>query len=401
MPFITPKLSDTQAGFRKGRGCRDNVFILVTTIQHLQSAETEAQSRGIITYIDFMAAFDSILHSYLFNALKQYGVPPKYYRLVQCVYKSAKARVRLQEPGGNRSYSRSREIRRGVIQGDIPSPICFLVSLDKLLKDHGSLHQGVKLTDLLHLSDLEYADDAAFPDESAELATNRLTILDAKAKDEAGMEISIPKTKAQHICKRPKVTCTTEDDIVNLPPEKQFKYKCEKCSMTYPTQHGLSVHKGRWCKKRKTKRKPSRKGTVADRVVQRMKIEEYHAAMDKVNIGTEQLENVYTFTYLCAEIASDGDPEVSVKHRTDIAWGRFSDYHKTLMAAKLPVDMRTRLYKSLVVSTMVYGAEAWLFTRKMQQKLPPAPTPKCSFSSRSAQSTKKREHQPLISWITS
>ena len=257
MPFITPKLSDTQAGFRKRRGCRDNVFILVTTIQHLlQSAETEAQSRGIITYIDFTAAFDSILHSYLFNALKQYGVPPKYCRLVQCVYKSAKARVRLQEPGGNRSHSRSIEIRRGVIQGDIPSPICFLVALDKLLKDHGSLHQGVKLTDLLHLSDLEYADDAAFPDESAELATNRLTILDAKAKDEAGMEISIPKTKAQHICKRPKVTCTTEDDIVNLPPEKQFKYKCEKCDMTYPTQQGLNVHKGRWCKKRKTKRKP-------------------------------------------------------------------------------------------------------------------------------------------------
>ena len=107
MPFITPKLSDTQAGFRKGRGCRDNVFILVTTIQHLQSAETEAQSRGIITYIDFTAAFDSILHSYLFNALKQYGVPPKYCRLVQCVYKSAKAIVRLQDPGGNRSHSRS------------------------------------------------------------------------------------------------------------------------------------------------------------------------------------------------------------------------------------------------------------------------------------------------------
>ena len=50
---------------------------------------------------------------------------------------------------------------------------------------------------------------------------------------------------------------------------------------------------------------------------------------------------MYTFTYLGAEIASDGDPEVSVKHRTDIAWGHFSDYRKTLMAAKLPVDMRT------------------------------------------------------------
>ena len=34
-PFIMPKLSDMQAGFRKERGCRDNILILVMVIQHL------------------------------------------------------------------------------------------------------------------------------------------------------------------------------------------------------------------------------------------------------------------------------------------------------------------------------------------------------------------------------
>ena len=30
MPYIAPKISDMQAGFRKERGCRDNILMLVT-----------------------------------------------------------------------------------------------------------------------------------------------------------------------------------------------------------------------------------------------------------------------------------------------------------------------------------------------------------------------------------
>ena len=131
LPFIIPKLSDMQAGFRKGRGCRDNILMLVHMIQKLlEDAEDESSSCGIITYIDFTAAFDSILHSYLLNTLVQYGGPLKYCRLIKGIYDSAHVRVRHQEPGGGRSYSRNVRVDRGVIQGDIPSPVCFLVALD-------------------------------------------------------------------------------------------------------------------------------------------------------------------------------------------------------------------------------------------------------------------------------
>ena len=68
-----------------------------------------------------------------------------------------------------KSYSRNIDVRRGVIQGDIPSPVCFLVALDKLLKDHGNPpNSGIQLTPALHLASLEYADDAAMPDTSAD-----------------------------------------------------------------------------------------------------------------------------------------------------------------------------------------------------------------------------------------
>jgi len=359
-----------QSGFRKGRGVRDNILMLTLAIQKLlEDAGDDSRSRGIFTYIDFTAAFDSILHSYLLNALTQYGVPAKYCRLVKAIYDSAEVRVRLQEPGGNRSYSRNVSVNRGVIQGDIPSPVCFLVALDKLLKDHVSRLGGIQLTASLHLSSMEYADDGNLPDEDVDSATNRLTILDTNAQQEAGMKISIPKTKAQHIRPRPIVTQTTEDDVDTLPPEKKFKHVCSKCTMSYPSRHGLRVHQGRHCKGRPTAKKPSRKGTVADRIITQMKVEQQQNALPKVKIGNEELDNVYTFEYLGAKTAGDGDAEIPVKHRCDVAWGRFGEYSKTLLSTKLPVAMRVRLYIPLIVQTMTHGSEAWQLTLKNKKKL--------------------------------
>ena len=78
LPFIEPGLSDMQAGFRSGRGCRDNILILTMAIQHLLQSVEGDQRAGVLTYIDFVAAFDSILHSYMLQSLKQNGVPLKY-----------------------------------------------------------------------------------------------------------------------------------------------------------------------------------------------------------------------------------------------------------------------------------------------------------------------------------
>ena len=359
-----------QAGFRKERGCRDNILILVSVINHLLSqAEQDVKSLGVITYIDFSAAFDSILHSYLFQALKDYGVPAKYCRLVKAVYKSAMVRVRLVQQGGQKSYSRNISIDRGVIQGDIPSPICFLVSLDKLLTEHGGLELGIKLTDEIVFSDAEFADDAFLPGGDTEIASYRLTNLQENADKEAGMQISIPKTKSQHIMPTPKVSETTEADIAALPAEKQLCFECNKCGWTYANQHGLSIHQARHCKKRKTKRLQNRKGTVADKIVKRHKVEQFQATLDKVKIGTEELENVYSFTYLGAATPADGNHEVPVQHRINIAWGAFNDHRKSLTTAKLPTALRTSLYRAVVVSTMAYGSEAWMFTDQMRRKV--------------------------------
>ena len=175
----------------------------------------------------------------------------------------------------------------------------FLIALDRLLKEHGSLHTGIRITEQLTLSELAFADDVALGNQNTQDASQRITRLSEGAK-EAGMEISVPKTKVQHIAHRPKVTATTEEDIANLPTAKKFQYECESCGMTYPTKHGRSVHQGRFCKGPNSK-KPSRKGTVADRIITRMKVEEHQNSLPKVMMGDKELDNIYAMIYLCCK----------------------------------------------------------------------------------------------------
>ena len=158
------------------------------------------------------------------------------------------------------------------------------------------------------------------------------------------MEINIPKTMAQHVMHNPRVSNTIEEDIDHY--NLEFQFKCDKCDMSYPTKHGLSVHQGRWCKKRKNAKKPSRKGTVADRIVQKKKKEEQQKSYPKVKIGNEEIENVLEFEYLGANVPNDGDPEAPITHRCNIAWGHFGKYTKTLMASSLPVAACVRMHRT-------------------------------------------------------
>ena len=190
------------------------------------------------------------------------------------------------------------------------------------------------------LTDLEYADDAGLADTDVGVASTRITNLNTKAEKEAGMSISVPKTKVQHIRRKPSVSETTEEDIKNLPSTQAFRHICEKCDRPFPTRHGLAVHKGRWCKGRRGRKPASRKGSVADRVIKLMKVKDKQQILPHVNLGNETL--------------------TTVKHRTDIAWGRFADFRTVMTSTKLSIAMRLCLFHTLIVSTMVYGCSAWI-----------------------------------------
>ena len=57
-PYLEERLPDSQARFRKARGCRDNVLIPKILINEVVKPGEEA----VISFIDYTAAFDSVSH---------------------------------------------------------------------------------------------------------------------------------------------------------------------------------------------------------------------------------------------------------------------------------------------------------------------------------------------------
>ena len=62
-------LSESQAGFRKRRGCRDNIYILSQLIKLSLSEDSPL----VITFIDYVAAFDIVSHKFLESVLEEAG----------------------------------------------------------------------------------------------------------------------------------------------------------------------------------------------------------------------------------------------------------------------------------------------------------------------------------------
>ena len=67
--YVNQKLSDVQAGFRKGRGTRDQIANIRWIIE-----KQEFQKNIYFWFIDYVKAFDCVDHKKLWKILKEMGI---------------------------------------------------------------------------------------------------------------------------------------------------------------------------------------------------------------------------------------------------------------------------------------------------------------------------------------
>ena len=128
-------LSDWQAGFRKLRGCRDNVLVLRTIYDDMLARGKQLYT----TFIDYTAAFDSVSHKFLDEALRDAGASNKTRAMFRAMYKAATANVKVTGIDGKEILSEAFAISRGVVQGDIVSPLYFILALELILRRHDAM----------------------------------------------------------------------------------------------------------------------------------------------------------------------------------------------------------------------------------------------------------------------
>ena len=69
--YVTHELPDVQAGFRKGRGTRDQI----ANIRWIMEKAREFQKNIYFCFIDYTKAFDCVDHNKLWKILKEMGIP--------------------------------------------------------------------------------------------------------------------------------------------------------------------------------------------------------------------------------------------------------------------------------------------------------------------------------------
>ena len=114
--YMNHELPGVQAGFRKGRGTRDQIANICWIIEKAR----EFQKNIYFSFIDYAKAFDSMDHNKLWKILKEMGIPGHLTCLLRNLYAGQEAIVRTEH--GTTDWF---EIRKGVCQGCILSPCLF------------------------------------------------------------------------------------------------------------------------------------------------------------------------------------------------------------------------------------------------------------------------------------
>ena len=168
---VESRLAETQAGFRRERGCRDNVLPLRLLMV------LRAGKQAVAAFIDYRAAFDTISHRFLEESLTAAGIQPNIRRIAKSIYSEATWTVRLRLPSGENLCSEPFPVRRGVIQGDIFCPQCFTLGLGRISRLHDIAGQGIGGPTLCDVtaSKLEYADEVGLFDWTAAEASARVS----------------------------------------------------------------------------------------------------------------------------------------------------------------------------------------------------------------------------------
>ena len=144
------ELPDVQAGFRKGRGTKDQI----ANIHWIIKKERQFQNDIYFCFIDYAKAFDCVDHNKLWKILQEMGIPGHLTCLLRNLYTGQEAIVRTGS-----GITDWFQIEKGVCQGYILSPCLFNLYAEYIMRITGldEAQAGIKIAGR-NINNLRYAD---------------------------------------------------------------------------------------------------------------------------------------------------------------------------------------------------------------------------------------------------
>ena len=181
---MNEEISEEQAGFRSGRGTRDQLVNLRMILEKRRDMNITTH----LCFIDYKKAFDCVNFKKLFRTMIDMGFPEHLVGLIETLYKEQRSAVKT--PNGTTDWFHNG---RGVRQGCILSPQLFNVYTEIILRIALREGEGINIGGR-RISNLRYADDTVLlADSQPELQD----LLDRvrQVSEQYGLLLNVKKTK--------------------------------------------------------------------------------------------------------------------------------------------------------------------------------------------------------------
>ena len=149
--YVNRELPDVQAGFRKGRGTRDQI----ANIHWIIEKAREFKKNIYFCFTDYAKAFDSVDHNKLWKILQEMSIPDHLTCLLRNLYAGQEVTVKTRH--GTTDWF---QIRKGIRQGCIVLPWLFNFYAEYIMWTAGLdiAQAGIKIAKR-NINNLTYADD--------------------------------------------------------------------------------------------------------------------------------------------------------------------------------------------------------------------------------------------------
>ena len=297
MKVTEHKICEEQAGFRKGRGCVDQIFILRLVVEKFLAKNKKLY----VAFMDLEKAYDKVEWEALWEVLKIYGVGGKLLKAVQAFYRNSRACVRV-----NGKVSEEFDIHVGVRQGCVMSPWLFNIYMDGVMREMKARvgRGGVKLE---KQGEIWYLMDALFADDTVLLAES-------------------------------------EGDLQKM--VKEFEFVCSR--------RKLKVNVG---KSKVMVFERQVRDTIDFRNPYRVVREE--PLHTRVEMRGVVMEEVSEFKYLGSVFSKHGSVEAEVRDRAMQGRKVIGALGSVMKGRTVSVDAKRGIRDSVLLPTLTYGSETW------------------------------------------
>ena len=183
------ELPDVQAGFRKGRGTRDQI----AHISWIIKKPRELQKIIYFCFIDYAKVFDCVDHNKLWKILQEMGISDHLTCLLRNLYADQEATVRTGH--GTTDWF---QIGKGVRQDCILSSCLFSLYVEYIMQNAklDEAQAGIKIS-RNNINNLRYADDPTLMAESEELKSFLMKVKEESVK--VDLKLNIQKLRLWHL----------------------------------------------------------------------------------------------------------------------------------------------------------------------------------------------------------